>query len=133
MLVCQRTIIDLILLLIDFNIAETLFGFIAESLGDFAPETRGAAQPTLLGFTFSFPVTHTSISRGVRPSCRVYLVREIITGVLTNWTKGFSAAGCVGEDATELLERELAKRVRAKANDMMILDQYYSRLDNSNS
>jgi hexokinase len=74
--------------------AETLFGFIAECLLEFAPETIGAAENTPLGFTFSFPVQNTSISHGF----------------LTKWTKGFSATGCVGNDVSALLETELKKR-----------------------
>ena len=45
--------------------AETLFGFIAQCLKDFAPECVGAATPTDLGFTFSFPVENTSIRQGL--------------------------------------------------------------------
>ena len=75
--------------------SETLFGFLADSLATFAPECIGASSSTRLGFTFSFPVNHVGL-------------RE---GVLTTWTKGFSAKGCVGENVVDLLTKELDKRV----------------------
>lgn len=34
-----------------------------------------------------------------------------VLGILKNWTKGFSAKGCEGEDVVVLLENALAKRV----------------------
>lgn len=76
------------------NNAETLFGFIADCVKDFAPETSASSFPVPLGFTFSFPVRQTGLS----------------AGILMQWTKGFSATGCEGQDVGALLQAALISR-----------------------
>lgn len=85
--------------------AESLFGFIADRIAEFCPETVRGAVPVPLGFTFSFPVDQHAIARGS----------------LIKWTKGFSASGCVGKDVVDLLQTELNKRVRGGVQSLLIL------------
>ena len=82
---------------------EALFDFIAGTLGDFI----GNKQEIAAGFTFSFPVKQTGVA----------------SGILLNWTKGFSATGVVGRDVVKLLNESLARknlnniRIAALVND----------------
>ncbi|CAN1180233.1 HXK1 [Linum perenne] len=80
--------------------SEELFDFIAQSLKKFVETQRE------LGFTFSFPVNQTSIS----------------SGLLMNWTKGFSIHDAIGQDVVEELTKamqriDLDMRVAALIND----------------
>ncbi|VDK63693.1 unnamed protein product [Gongylonema pulchrum] len=61
-----------------------LFDHIASCLENFIKEKKleDEDEEIPLGFTFSFPVDQDSIN----------------SGTLTNWNKGFSASGCVGND-----------------------------------
>lgn len=77
--------------------AEDLFGYIADKVLEVVP-TEDTSEKKKLGFTFSFPVSQTSLNKGT----------------LLRWTKGFSASGCVGEDICQLLQRELSKRAKNK-------------------
>ena len=76
--------------------AEQVFGFLADCIVESNPQPG-----TKLGFTFSFPSKQTAINHST----------------LVEWTKGFSASGCVGEDSVHLLEKALAaqgiKKVRS--------------------
>ena len=47
-----------------------------------------------MGFTFSFPVEQTAIDKGV----------------LTTWTKGFTASGVVGKDVVFMLQESLNRK-----------------------
>lgn len=85
-----------------------LFGFIAQCIVDFLKKNRispGAGLP--LAFTFSFPVEQTGIA----------------AGRLIAWTKGFTAAGVVGQNVVALLEKALVQkglqsiRIAALVND----------------
>ena len=69
--------------------AEQVFGFLADCIVESNPQPG-----TKLGFTFSFPSKQTAINHST----------------LVEWTKGFSASGCVGEDSVHLLEKALAAR-----------------------
>ena len=69
--------------------AEQVFGFLADCIVESKPQPG-----TKLGFTFSFPSQQTAINHSM----------------LVEWTKGFSASGCVGEDSVQLLEKALADR-----------------------
>lgn len=79
-----------------------LFGFIAASIAGFLklhPEylPEPGQGPAPLAFTFSFPTQQDGLS-----SAR-----------LTNWTKGFSTQGVIGEDVGALLNTALEALVRA--------------------
>eukprot|EP00471_Norrisiella_sphaerica_P000028 CAMPEP_0184479322 /NCGR_PEP_ID=MMETSP0113_2-20130426/1090_1 /TAXON_ID=91329 /ORGANISM="Norrisiella sphaerica, Strain BC52" /LENGTH=471 /DNA_ID=CAMNT_0026857375 /DNA_START=15 /DNA_END=1430 /DNA_ORIENTATION=- len=71
--------------------ADGLFGFIAKSVAKFIKGTRVNNPP--LGFTFSFPMTKTSLN----------------SGILVRWTKSFVTAGVVGQDVCALLAEQFAK------------------------
>uniref|UniRef100_A0AAY4D7J7 hexokinase n=1 Tax=Denticeps clupeoides TaxID=299321 RepID=A0AAY4D7J7_9TELE len=72
---------------------EELFDHIVYCISDFL-DYMGMKNARLpLGFTFSFPCKQTSLD----------------AGILVNWTKGFKATDCEGEDVVDLL-REGIKR-----------------------
>ncbi len=70
---------------------EALFNFIAASIRDFLFDQALASHYKSLGFTFSFPVTQSSVN----------------SGRLLTWTKGFTATGVVGCDVVQLLTEAL--------------------------
>lgn len=91
-----------------------LFSSLAEFIGEFVEKqtTSGTIPkatcetPLKLGFTFSFPVSQTSLTKGK----------------LVRWTKGFENPGVVGQEITKLLQDALDKRdipvsVNALVND----------------
>ncbi len=85
-----------------------LFNFIAQSINKFMLDNKvDIAKRKDLGFTFSFPLRRTNIT----------------SGILINWTKGFSATGVVGKNVSKLLEKSLKRyglkniKVSALAND----------------
>ena len=92
--------------------AEQVFGFLADCIVESSPEPG-----TKLGFTFSYPSHQNAINHST----------------LVEWTKGFSASGCVGNDVVELLEHALRKRkcdvrVSAVCNDTVgtLISRSYS-------
>ncbi|NXG60579.1 HXK2 protein, partial [Hemiprocne comata] len=72
---------------------EELFDHVIECIMDFQQKQDLVDQVLPLGFTFSFPCQQLGLDKAV----------------LLNWTKGFNASGCVGEDVVQLL-REAAQR-----------------------
>ncbi|XP_064017969.1 hexokinase-2-like isoform X2 [Pogoniulus pusillus] len=72
---------------------EALFDHIIECIMDFQQKQDLMEQVLPLGFTFSFPCQQLGLDKAV----------------LLNWTKGFSASGCVGQDVAQLL-RDAAQR-----------------------
>jgi hexokinase len=79
--------------------SQKLFDFIASSLMEFvAKKETGSEQSSIkkreLGFTFAFPVKHTSVS----------------SGVLMKWTKGFSIQEMVGKNVAEHLQEALSNK-----------------------
>ncbi|XP_004701445.1 hexokinase HKDC1 [Echinops telfairi] len=73
---------------------EELFDHIVQCIADFLDYMglKGAQLP--LGFTFSFPCRQTSIDKGI----------------LVEWTKGFKATDCEGEDVVDLLREAIKRR-----------------------
>ncbi|XP_007440582.1 hexokinase-2 [Python bivittatus] len=73
---------------------EELFDHIVHCISDFLEYMgmKGASLP--LGFTFSFPCQQKSLDEGI----------------LLQWTKGFSASGCEGEDVVGLLKEAIHRR-----------------------
>ncbi|KAI9281807.1 hexokinase-domain-containing protein [Sporodiniella umbellata] len=65
-----------------------LFDFIADCVDNFLFEFDTSPDDLCLGFTFSFPVSQTSINRGT----------------LIQWTKGFSCQEAIGKDVIVLLQ-----------------------------
>ncbi|XP_048816370.1 hexokinase-3 [Lagopus muta] len=72
---------------------EALFNHIMDCIMDFQMKQELMGQVLPLGFTFSFPCQQLGLDKAV----------------LLNWTKGFSASGCVGQDVVQML-REAAQR-----------------------
>ncbi|XP_037660304.1 hexokinase HKDC1 isoform X1 [Choloepus didactylus] len=73
---------------------EELFDHIVQCIADFLDYMglKGAQLP--LGFTFSFPCRQASIDKGT----------------LVEWTKGFKATDCEGEDVVDLLREAIKRR-----------------------
>ncbi|XP_050528204.1 hexokinase type 2-like [Daktulosphaira vitifoliae] len=73
---------------------EELFDYIAQCLKDFLTKRKLESEINLpLGFTFSFPIYQSRLD----------------SAILTNWTKGFTCDGVVGNDVVKLLNRSIAK------------------------
>ncbi|MHB8829726.1 MAG: hypothetical protein ACYC6Q_09415 [Syntrophales bacterium] len=74
---------------------ERLFDFIADCVAKFFPKNeRNVRRHCSLAFTFSFPVEQVSL----------------VSGKLIGWTKGFTAAGVVGNDVVRLLGEALERK-----------------------
>ncbi|XP_013911842.1 PREDICTED: hexokinase-2-like [Thamnophis sirtalis] len=73
---------------------EELFDHIVSCISDFLEYMgmKGASLP--LGFTFSFPCQQ----------------KRLDEGILLQWTKGFRASGCEGEDVVGLLKEAILRR-----------------------
>ncbi|KAM8886523.1 hexokinase-2 isoform 1-T1 [Spinachia spinachia] len=73
---------------------DELFGHIVSCISDFLEYQgmKGASIP--LGFTFSFPCHQSKLDQGI----------------LLNWTKGFKASGCEGQDVLTLLRDAVRRR-----------------------
>ncbi|CAM5156660.1 hexokinase HKDC1 [Natator depressus] len=73
---------------------EELFDHIVQCIADFLEYMgiKGARLP--LGFTFSFPCRQASIDKGA----------------LVEWTKGFKATDCEGEDVVDMLREAIKRR-----------------------
>jgi len=85
-----------------------LFNFIAQSIEKFILRYEiELEKKSKLGFTFSFPIDQ----------------KNIVSGILINWTKGFTATGVIGANVVKLLEEAIRKygleniQVAALAND----------------
>uniref|UniRef100_A0A8C6X4F1 Phosphotransferase n=1 Tax=Naja naja TaxID=35670 RepID=A0A8C6X4F1_NAJNA len=74
--------------------AEMLFDYISECISDFLDKHQMKHKKLPLGFTFSFPVRHEDIDKGI----------------LLNWTKGFKASGAEGNNIVELLRDAIKRR-----------------------
>uniref|UniRef100_A0A8C4PY30 Phosphotransferase n=1 Tax=Eptatretus burgeri TaxID=7764 RepID=A0A8C4PY30_EPTBU len=74
--------------------AEMLFGFVAECIANFLEKHNMKERKLPLGFTFSFPVKHQDLDKGI----------------LMKWTKGFKASGAEGNDIVNLLREAIKKR-----------------------
>lgn len=85
-----------------------LFNFIAKSIQKFLVKNKlDLTQKGKLGFTFSFPIKQ----------------KNIVSGMLINWTKGFTATQVVGNNVVKLLSDALKRygirniKIAALAND----------------
>ncbi|XP_011614105.2 hexokinase-4 isoform X1 [Takifugu rubripes] len=74
--------------------AEMLFDYIAECMSHFLDHYHMKHKKLPLGFTFSFPVRHEDIDKGI----------------LINWTKGFKASGAEGNNVVGLLRDAIKRR-----------------------
>uniref|UniRef100_A0A8C3V7I0 Hexokinase-2 n=1 Tax=Catharus ustulatus TaxID=91951 RepID=A0A8C3V7I0_CATUS len=71
-----------------------LFDYISECISDFLDKHQMKHKKLPLGFTFSFPVRHEDIDKGI----------------LLNWTKGFKASGAEGNNVVGLLRDAIKRR-----------------------
>uniref|UniRef100_A0A8C9JY02 Phosphotransferase n=1 Tax=Panthera tigris altaica TaxID=74533 RepID=A0A8C9JY02_PANTA len=71
-----------------------LFDYISECISDFLDKHQMKHKKLPLGFTFSFPVRHEDIDKGI----------------LLNWTKGFKASGAEGNNIVGLLRDAIKRR-----------------------
>ncbi|XP_075457837.1 hexokinase-4 isoform X2 [Ascaphus truei] len=74
--------------------AKMLFDYIAECISDYLDQQNMKHKKLPLGFTFSFPVRHEDIDKGI----------------LLNWTKGFKASGAEGNNVVGLLRDAIKRR-----------------------
>uniref|UniRef100_A0A8C9SXF1 Phosphotransferase n=1 Tax=Scleropages formosus TaxID=113540 RepID=A0A8C9SXF1_SCLFO len=74
--------------------AEMLFDHVAECISDFLGKHHIKHKKLPLGFTFSFPVRHEDIDKGI----------------LLNWTKGFKVSGAEGNNVVGLLRDAIKRR-----------------------
>uniref|UniRef100_A0A8D0BNC2 Phosphotransferase n=1 Tax=Salvator merianae TaxID=96440 RepID=A0A8D0BNC2_SALMN len=82
--------------------ATELFDHIVSCIMDFYHKHNILGTSLPLGFTFSFPCSQIGLDKGI----------------LLRWTKGFSAANCVGEDVVKLLRDAIDRHeVVALVND----------------
>uniref|UniRef100_A0A8C3APU7 Hexokinase-2 n=1 Tax=Cyclopterus lumpus TaxID=8103 RepID=A0A8C3APU7_CYCLU len=73
---------------------EELFSHIVFCISDFLEHMGMAGASLPLGFTFSFPCHQSRLDQGI----------------LLNWTKGFKASGCEGQDVITLLKDAVHRR-----------------------
>lgn len=75
--------------------AEQLWDYVADRVNEFLEEHYPEGQERLpLAFTFSYPVTQTSIR----------------DGILQRWTKSFDVSGVVGQDVVGQLQQALDRK-----------------------
>uniref|UniRef100_A0A8D0WIF7 Hexokinase-3 n=1 Tax=Sus scrofa TaxID=9823 RepID=A0A8D0WIF7_PIG len=86
---------------------EQLFDHIVDCIVDFQQKQGLSGHSLPLGFTFSFPCRQLGLDQGI----------------LLNWTKGFSASDCEGQDVVYLLREAIKRRqVRMKLNVVAIVN-----------
>jgi hexokinase len=86
--------------------AEQLWHYIADCLQHFVDRysiSQKELTETPLAFTFSYPVTQTSISHGI----------------LQRWTKGFDISGVEGTDVVAELQKVLKEKVSSCASEAL--------------
>ncbi|XP_003781951.1 hexokinase-3 [Otolemur garnettii] len=73
---------------------QQLFDHIVDCIVDFQDKQGLSGQSLPLGFTFSFPCRQIGLDQGI----------------LLNWTKGFNASDCEGQDVVYLLREAIRRR-----------------------
>lgn len=73
---------------------QQLFDHIVDCIVDFQQKQGLGGQSLSLGFTFSFPCRQLSLDQAI----------------LLNWTKGFNASDCEGQDVVRLLREAIQRR-----------------------
>uniref|UniRef100_A0A673TUC4 Hexokinase-3 n=2 Tax=Suricata suricatta TaxID=37032 RepID=A0A673TUC4_SURSU len=85
---------------------QQLFDHIVDCIVDFQQKQGLSGQSLPLGFTFSFPCRQLGLDQGI----------------LLNWTKGFSASDCEGQDVVCLLREAIRRRQAVKLNVVAIVN-----------
>ncbi|EFB18048.1 hypothetical protein PANDA_010708, partial [Ailuropoda melanoleuca] len=85
---------------------QQLFDHIVDCIVDFQQKQGLSGQSLPLGFTFSFPCRQLGLDQGI----------------LLNWTKGFSASDCEGQDVVCLLREAIGRRQAVELNVVAIVN-----------
>ncbi|KAG8513112.1 Hexokinase-3 [Galemys pyrenaicus] len=85
---------------------QQLFDHIVDCIVDFQQKQGLSGQSLPLGFTFSFPCKQVGLDQGI----------------LLNWTKGFKASGCEGQDVVCLLREAIGRRQAVELNVVAIVN-----------
>ncbi|CAO2596141.1 Hk3, partial [Lemmus lemmus] len=85
---------------------QQLFDHIVDCIVDFQQNQGLSGQSLPLGFTFSFPCKQLGLDQAI----------------LLNWTKGFSASGCEGQDVVYLLREAIRRRQAVELNVVAIVN-----------
>ncbi|XP_054423843.1 hexokinase-3 [Pteronotus mesoamericanus] len=85
---------------------QQLFDHIVDCILDFQQKQGLSGQSLPLGFTFSFPCRQLGLDQGI----------------LLNWTKGFNASDCEGQDVVWLLREAIGRRQAVKLNVVAIVN-----------
>ncbi|XP_014394567.1 PREDICTED: hexokinase-3 [Myotis brandtii] len=85
---------------------QQLFDHIVDCILDFQQKQGLSGQSLPLGFTFSFPCRQLGLDQGI----------------LLNWTKGFNASDCEGQDVVLLLREALERRQAMKLTVVAIVN-----------
>ncbi|XP_036740655.2 hexokinase-3 isoform X4 [Manis pentadactyla] len=85
---------------------QQLFDHIVDCIVDFQQKQGLSGQSLPLGFTFSFPCRQLGLDQGI----------------LLNWTKGFSASDCEGQDVVCLLREAIRRRQAVELNVVAIVN-----------
>ncbi|XP_037679004.1 hexokinase-3 isoform X2 [Choloepus didactylus] len=83
-----------------------LFDHIVDCIVDFQEKQGLSGQSLPLGFTFSFPCRQLGLDQGI----------------LLNWTKGFNASECEGQDVVCLLRDAIGRRQAVELNVVAIVN-----------
>ncbi|XP_058402488.1 hexokinase-3 isoform X3 [Diceros bicornis minor] len=83
-----------------------LFDHIVDCIVDFQQKQGLSGQSLPLGFTFSFPCRQLGLDQGI----------------LLNWTKGFNASDCEGQDVVCLLREAIGRRKAVELNVVAIVN-----------
>lgn len=85
---------------------QQLFDHIVDCIVDFQRKQGLSGHSLPLGFTFSFPCQQLGLDQGI----------------LLNWTKGFKASDCEGQDVVSLLRDAIRRRKAAELNVVAIVN-----------
>ncbi|XP_050000429.1 hexokinase-3 isoform X2 [Alexandromys fortis] len=85
---------------------EQLFDHIVDCIVDFQQSQGLSGHSLPLGFTFSFPCKQLDLDQAI----------------LLNWTKGFSASGCEGQDVVNLLREAIKRKQGVELNVVAIVN-----------
>ncbi|XP_074148304.1 hexokinase-3 isoform X2 [Sminthopsis crassicaudata] len=85
---------------------QQLFDHIVDCIVDFQKENNLSGQTLPLSFTFSFPCRQLGLDQGI----------------LLNWTKGFKATDCEGQDVVSLLRAAIRRRQGVELNVVAIVN-----------
>ncbi|XP_057643111.1 hexokinase-3 [Chionomys nivalis] len=85
---------------------EQLFDHIVDCIVDFQQSQGLSGHSLPLGFTFSFPCKQLGLDQAI----------------LLNWTKGFSASGCEGQDVVNLLREAIRRKQGVELNVVAIVN-----------